>query len=294
MRNLIIRRNKSFVGCAAILKVYISDPAVCDLTIHSTPCRLLGTLKNGETVAFRIPDSEARIYVIADKLSRNWDCEYCTVPAGAMDIFLSGSCRFDPFQGNPFHFDGNFQTGKKRNTGWKAAIVILGILALTGVSLAANLLPNYLVKKQRSQPQTFSDEGMQITLTKAFQETDVAEYGFTLGYASDDTAIYILKEEFSLSDGFENLSLDQYAQLVIANNPNLGNGTPNHEQGFTIYEYTTISQEDGKPYSYLIVFLKGPDAFWMFEFSTHANQAEEMRQTYLDYAATIRFPGAAI
>jgi len=293
MRNLVIKRNKTFVGCAATLKVYISDPISGDLTIHGTLCRKLGTLKNGETMIFPIGEEEARIYVIADKLSRKLDCEYCTLPAGNQDIFISGKCQFDPIQGNPFHFDGNVSAPKNRK---RSVIMGIGICVAATVigAVVGFVLPSLLLKEPPSQPKTFTAEGMQITLTDAFQEADFSEYGFTLGYASKDTAIYVLKEEFTLSAGFSDISLQDYVQLVIANNDNLRGQSATQEQGQWILEYTTRNPEDGKIYSYLIVFLKGPDAFWMFEFSTHADNAQSMRQTYLDYAATICFPDAAI
>ena len=47
MMNLTIKRNKSFVGCLAKLKVWIEDEAG-ELVIGGVPCRLLGDLKNGE------------------------------------------------------------------------------------------------------------------------------------------------------------------------------------------------------------------------------------------------------
>ena len=144
-----------------------------------------------------------------------------------------------------------------------------------------------------NEPQVFAAEGMQITLTQAFQETDVAQYGFTLGYASQETAVFVLKEEFSLSAGFEDLTLDEYAQLVLSNNQLFG-GRPTKEQGLTVYEYTEVSQEDGKTYAYLIAFYKGPDAFWMFEFSTQEKKMDDLRQSYMDYAKTVQFDGAEI
>ena len=42
MRNLTIKRTKSFVGCAAKLKVYIEDPNSQEISIRNTPCRKIG------------------------------------------------------------------------------------------------------------------------------------------------------------------------------------------------------------------------------------------------------------
>lgn len=291
MRNLILTRNKSFVGCAVKLKVYISDPVQNELTIHNIPCRLLGTVKNGETVVFPVSDSPARVFVIADKLSKDLRCEYCDLPEGDQDIRLAGKCRFDPYGGNPFHFEGNAVPAKAKRRSW--IIGISAVLAGVIIGLGATVVPKLAKQKALAEPKVFAAEGMRITLTKAFSEMDATEYGFNLGYASNDTAIFVMKEEFTLSADFEELTLDEYAQLVLNNN-GMSNGRPYTAEGFTVYEYTEVSMTDGKTYSYLIVFLKGPDAFWMFEFSTAEDRADAMRQTYLDYARTITFSGLAI
>lgn len=54
MRNLTIKRTKSFVACAARMKVYIEDPAAGDTTICGVVCRKLGDLKNGASETFLI------------------------------------------------------------------------------------------------------------------------------------------------------------------------------------------------------------------------------------------------
>lgn len=41
MKTVTIRRNKTFVGCAAKLKVYLEDPNGTDLEIDNHPLRKL-------------------------------------------------------------------------------------------------------------------------------------------------------------------------------------------------------------------------------------------------------------
>ena len=48
MRNLTIKRTKSFVACLAKMKIYVEDPTSNEICINNTPCRKLGDLKNGE------------------------------------------------------------------------------------------------------------------------------------------------------------------------------------------------------------------------------------------------------
>ena len=71
MRNLTIKREKSFVGSLAKMKVYIEDPTSNEISINDIPCRKIGDLKNGEEKTFQIDEQEVKIYVIGDKLSKN-------------------------------------------------------------------------------------------------------------------------------------------------------------------------------------------------------------------------------
>ena len=67
MRNLTIKREKTFVGSLGTLKIYIEDPNAGDTTINDTVCRKLGDLKNGEEKTFPVEDRAAKLFVIADQ-----------------------------------------------------------------------------------------------------------------------------------------------------------------------------------------------------------------------------------
>ena len=82
MRNLTIKRTKSFVACAARMKVYIEDPAAGDTTICGVVCRKLGDLKNGASETFLIGEDSAKLFVIADKLSSGFCNAVCSCPPG--------------------------------------------------------------------------------------------------------------------------------------------------------------------------------------------------------------------
>ena len=107
MRNLTIERRKTFVGCAMKMKVYIEDATSNELVIGGVTCRKLGDVKSGETKTFEVAESSAKVYVIADALSRNYCNEFYQLPEGSEDIALSGKNYFNPFAGNPFRFDNN-------------------------------------------------------------------------------------------------------------------------------------------------------------------------------------------
>lgn len=293
MRNVIIRRYSGFSGRDNDLIVYATDPDG-DITISGKPCRILGSLSDGQTAAFAIGENEVTLYLAEQDPQQLQGWEFCTIPPGNSDVFLSGKRRFSPKYGHPFHFDGNKSIPAKR---WLIALIVglcIFIPAFAIGLIAGSIQIAHSFHTYRIAPQTFSSDGMQITLTNEFEQVDVSSQGFTTGFTSSDTSIFVLKEPFTLQEGFGDLTLTEYAQLVIDNNAHLAGGTPTVENGLTIFEYETISPIDGENYSYLIVFFRGPDAFWMFEFSTPVSNAPFMRQTYLDYASSIIFAGTSI
>ncbi len=105
MRNLIIKRNKSFAGCFGKVRVYIEDLRAGELNIKGCPCRKLGELKNGEEKTFPIDNAQTKVFVIGDAATRDFCMDWKSIPAGEQDVRLSGKNSFDPQNGNPFAFD---------------------------------------------------------------------------------------------------------------------------------------------------------------------------------------------
>ena len=106
MRNLTIKRQKSFVGCLVKAKIYIEDSIAPETEINGVPCRKLGDLKSGEEKTFEIENSAKKIFVIADQMSKNYCNEFVNIPEGEEDVYLSGKNQFSPLTGNAFRFDG--------------------------------------------------------------------------------------------------------------------------------------------------------------------------------------------
>lgn len=137
MRNLTIKRTKSFVACLGKMKVYIEDPTSNELFINDVPCRKLGDLKNGEEKTFLIDENEAKVFVIADKLSRNYCNEFFRIPAGYGDVFLSGKNHYNPASGNPFRFDGvtDEEVLKNRKKGTQKGLIVMCVAVVIGFIL---------------------------------------------------------------------------------------------------------------------------------------------------------------
>ena len=284
MRTLSILRKKSFVGMAGTLKVYIEDPQNGDLKINGVPCRKLGNLKNNQQVQFSIGEEETRVYLIADRISKDYCNEFYPIPAGTEDISLSGKCHYNPFLGNPFRFDGvtdeSVLANRKKGGGKSIAVIIVAALlgAVIGYVATSGILNS-------TEPKTFSNAGMQITLTDSFRESK--QDGFDAFYVSKNAAVLCLKESFSLMPGLEDYTLQQYGQLVINNNQ-MGNEVTLHTDGKVTY-FTYTADVDGKTFYYYATVHKSQDAFWLIQFYTQEKDAQEYYDQFSQWAQSVRF-----
>lgn len=105
MRNLTVKREKTFVGCAMSVFIYVEDEENKDEMIKGVPCRRLGSVNNNREETFSIPNEEVKIFAIIDTLSKEWCNDMIVIPEGTEDVTISGKCKFSLFKGNPFVFN---------------------------------------------------------------------------------------------------------------------------------------------------------------------------------------------
>lgn len=134
---------------------------------------------------------------------------------------------------------------------------------------------------------TFSKDGMSITLTDAFKEADVD--GYTVCYDSKNVAVFILKEEFSLLEGAENLKLDEYIELLRQSNSDKNAGEAVTSDGLTYFEYTFLNEEENVTYKYFTTAIKSEDAFWMVQFSAKEDSYDEQKANFITWAKSVSF-----
>ena len=134
MRKLTIKREKSFVACMGKFKVYIEDPTANDMKIKGVNCRKLGDLKNGEEKSFEIGESAARVFLIADSLSKGYCNEFYRLSEGDGDVYLTGKCHFNPAAGNAFRFDGvnDPEVLANRKKATQKGIIVLVVACIVG------------------------------------------------------------------------------------------------------------------------------------------------------------------
>ena len=287
MRNLTIKRTKSFVGCLGKMKIYIEDPTASETTINKVPCRKIGDLKNGEEKTFQIEEQAAKIFVIADQMSKNFCNEYYQLPEGQSDIFLSGKNQFNPAAGNAFRFDHNESEGiaENRKKGTKKGLVILIIAAIVG-AMVGFTVTSVLLSNKTPKAKTFSSDGMTVTLTNEFRKTNIEPY--TVVYDSKNVAVFALREAFTLAEGFENYTLEQYADLVIQVNNSNTSGVETAE-GLTYFVYTFTNPETKDVYRYYAYVYKADDAFWLVQFATLDKNAQKYAPEFEKWAKSVEF-----
>lgn len=285
MRNLTITRTKSFVACLGKMKVYIEDHTAAETTIGDVPCRKLGDLKNGETKTFSIGEEEAKVFVIADQLSKNFCNEFYKIPAGENDVFLSGKNRYNPASGNAFRFDGvtDEEVLKNRKKGTKKGLIILIIVAIVGFIIGFAATMDWDDLFASGEPETFSYLNMEITLNDRFDQTSDTDYNVC--FDGGEVAVFVLRESYTSLAEFGELTLTDYAEQVMENAEI--DVTLQEKDGLTYCEYTLES--DGDELYYVTVFYECDDAFWLFDFVTYADEKNNYSQSFMDWAKSVKF-----
>lgn len=279
MRNLTIKRTKSFVACLMKIKIYIEDPTSNEILINNTPCRKIGDLKNGEEKTFQISEQAAKVFVIADKFSKNYCNEYYQIPEGQDDIFLSGKNKYNPANGNAFRFDNNESEGivANRKKGTRKGLGVLIAALIIGVIVG--LVIGFL--SVLPEDKTFSSDGMTITLTDEFRKFNDDEY--TAVYDSAKVAVFVSKVDATKED-----SLAEFAEMLAVYS-DLSPDSVKTADGLTYITYNNINSQNNVTYQYTAYLYQTDDAFWVVEFATDKKDADDYAKDITEWAKSVRF-----
>jgi len=285
MRKLTVKRNKSFVGCLNKAKIYIEDSASKELIINNVPCKKLGDLKNNEKKTFEIGNEEAKVFVVSDKIFKNISNDCYQLYRGEEDVFLSGQNRFNISTGNAFEFDnGNLTVlpnGRKKKSMLPILIVSIIIGAIVGFAVSYSFNSD-----KKVEPKDFQYDGLNITLTNEFTEVDAE--GRTVCYDSKRVAVLVLKEEFSLAEGFGDLTLEEYADILKKEN-DMSSSKLKETDGLLCFEYDYNNAEVNKTFRYFSYLYKSDDAFWVVQFATQTEYVEELSPKINEWAKSVSF-----
>ena len=137
------------------------------------------------------------------------------------------------------------------------------------------------------RPEDFKAADMTITLTRDFDPSPLP--GFTACYHSKRVMVMIMKEPFSIKEGFRHMTLAEYAQSVRANNESKNPSEVKEEDGLTYFSYVYSDAERGKTYVYLCFTYKSIDGFWLVQFATPEKHADKYRDDIFGWAKSVRF-----
>ena len=132
----------------------------------------------------------------------------------------------------------------------------------------------------------FAVEDLRITLTDAF--TEVYREGYAMCYAADRANVVTLKEEFSLAEGLEEMTTEEYARELIVGTGRDPDATPVLRDGERIhYDYKeTVGDET---YFYMTYLYKTDEAFWVVQFAAALQDEEEYRPLFARWASGVSF-----
>lgn len=281
MRKLTIKRHKSFVGCLGTMKVYIEDPMTNELMISGVPCRKLGTLKNGEEAEFMIENSAARIYVIADTLSKELCNECYQLQEGEEDVYLSGKNHYNPGAGNPFWFDGvtdpDVLAGRKKKSKTGIWVIIGAVIVGVVVGLLGSLSDLGALKDKNVEYKDFN-----MTLTGDFKKYPHEDFDFC--YANEKYSVFGFNETF---DDAASFTTDEYVQAFITANE-IANATVTTKDGLVYTEYDSAVDAD-EIYHYWAFVFKNGDYFWVLTIASDKDSIAEAEPVAFNIAKTVTF-----
>ncbi|MBR2860360.1 MAG: hypothetical protein IKB86_00750 [Clostridia bacterium] len=290
MRKLTIKRTKTIVASLMKAQIYIEDPVNQELTINDVPCRKLGTLKNGEEKEFYIDEQPLKVFAIVDKITKDNCNDVYQIPAGNEDVSITGKHIFDVSGGNPFRFDNNVLTeemAKNRKQAKNRGIITTIVGAVVGVLIYTLLLRPILFPDGAQTPKTFSYDGMSITLTEEFGKAQTGDK-YDVAYGSKAVAVFVIKEEFTLEEGFGDLTLEEYADIIMQG-VELEGVTPEIKNGRAHFKYDYLNPTTNETYWYFTYLYKTDDAFWAVQLATEEENLDEYSEKITQWAETVTF-----
>ncbi|MBE6672642.1 MAG: hypothetical protein E7599_03865 [Ruminococcaceae bacterium] len=290
MRNLTIKRNKSFVASLGKITFYIEDPNSDELVINGTPCRTLCMLKNGESKTFEIEDCALKVFATPFKNKKYTEknyFDYFKIPEGSDDWYLSGGCQFNPGAGNPFLFDNvtDEEILAHRKTKGKKSILVSIVAVILGLATGFGI--SYLFS-DTPDPKDFTTDDFTITLTDEYKEADPTEWEdkFAYVFESDYAYVTFIRDDFSLMAGLENYTIEQYVDMVAWGNDQ-STWELKTQNGMDYYDYK--EKIDGEEYMYLVTFHKDKDCFWLVQYMTYEENYKEMKPDFIKHSKSLTF-----
>lgn len=157
---------------------------------------------------------------------------------------------------------------------------------LISIAVVLVLLAGLMTGCSAPKEKTFTSNGMTVTLTSAFVESEME--GFDVVIDSKDVAVFALREEFSLFEGFGDYTEEEYGELAIQINELDSDGVKTVD-GLVTFEYTATNDETNETYRYFDYVFKSNSAFWLVQFAMLEKNVEKYGAQVPEWAKTVTF-----
>lgn len=135
------------------------------------------------------------------------------------------------------------------------------------------------------KPRTFRAGEMEIVLDESFAQAPVQEYEAC--FTSEHVDVICLREEFTLAEGLESMTLPEYGKTVIDGNLGEEGATLSEKDGLTWFEYSV--ELGGVRFVYLNYLYKSDTSFWVVQFATPEEKLEPIHPLVEGWAKSVVF-----
>ncbi|MBQ7364480.1 MAG: hypothetical protein IJW46_02655 [Clostridia bacterium] len=299
MRSLIFQRLPSPNAALQPITVYITGNGSFSTTVMGRTVTALGTVRNGESMTFTVPDSACEIIAVIGNPYRFCAAELVKIPEGDSDIMLIGSVIDDSSCGEHFSFHG--VSGTERYTNYQkpsnkwlipviaAALVMLVTIVVMSVQLTLSEMPTTTYPPSYPAPETFLD----LVLPETPEEYTLADVTiplpprFVMQGPMDQTYLtdgaYIITVETVLKTETADPTAYDFARSTMKalDDSCHVQYQPEKEADFLNLEY----RKNDKYYS--VYFYEGADVYYAVTFSAESAAIRENRENIREIAKMI-------
>lgn len=158
------------------------------------------------------------------------------------------------------------------------ALVLLFLITAPGCTLLGLEKHTNTVPDSLGAEKVFTCHLLSVTLTDEFTEKK-SQIGFDGYYVSEFCGVMVKMEPFSLMEGFEDETLEEYLSAVIFNNAE--NASPEEKDGLVYYRYNH-NGNTGWNFAF-----KGSDAFYLIQFICREDHAPELEDFFFTAAKSV-------
>lgn len=131
----------------------------------------------------------------------------------------------------------------------------------------------------------FLCDEMRITLDTDFESSQ--QEGYSAMYHSDKADVLVLREDKEYFK--ENLTFDEYVELVRSHNESSDLGDLIEDDGLSYFEYTYEDAAYSGTYECLTAVIESDMAYWLLQFYCSAEDYPTLKASFLEWAHSVFF-----